>query len=64
MGTVPWKLPAVEQVLIGERPSDRLWAEAARHAADGARPLQHNRFKAELVNRTVERQLRTVGGMK
>ncbi|MFF7279095.1 FAD binding domain-containing protein [Streptomyces griseorubiginosus] len=64
VGTVPWKLPAVEQVLIGERPSDRLWAEAARHAADGARPLQHNRFKAELVNRTVERQLRTVGGMK
>ncbi|MEU1319965.1 FAD binding domain-containing protein [Streptomyces tibetensis] len=64
VATVPWKLPAVEQVLIGERPSDRLWAEAARHAADGARPLQHNRFKAELVNRTVERQLRTVGGMK
>ncbi|MEU1446402.1 FAD binding domain-containing protein [Streptomyces mirabilis] len=64
VATVPWKLPAVEQALIGERPSDRLWAEAARHAADGARPLQHNRFKAELVNRTVERQLRTVGGMK
>ncbi|MFF7135788.1 FAD binding domain-containing protein [Streptomyces sp. NPDC008196] len=64
VGTVPWKLSAVEQALIGERPSDRLWAEAARHAADGARPLQHNRFKVELVNRTVERQLRTVGGMK
>ncbi|GLP67331.1 carbon-monoxide dehydrogenase medium subunit [Streptomyces sp. TUS-ST3] len=64
VGTVPWKLSAVEQALIGERPSDRLWAEAARHAAGGARPLQHNRFKVELVNRTVERQLRTVGGMK
>ncbi|MFI1360595.1 FAD binding domain-containing protein [Streptomyces sp. NPDC020898] len=64
VGTVPWKLPAVEQALIGERPSDRLWAEAAGHAADGARPLQHNRFKVELLNRTVERQLRTVGGMK
>ncbi|MFJ8717269.1 FAD binding domain-containing protein [Streptomyces violaceus] len=64
VGTVPWKLPAVEQALIGERPSDRLWAEAARHAADGARPLQHNRFKVELLQRTVERQLRVVGGMK
>ncbi|WP_086564066.1 FAD binding domain-containing protein [Streptomyces africanus] len=64
VGTVPWKLPAVEQALIGERPSDRLWAEAARHASDGARPLQHNRFKVELLNRTVERRLRTVGGMK
>ncbi|WP_326762474.1 xanthine dehydrogenase family protein subunit M [Streptomyces phaeochromogenes] len=64
VGTVPWKLPAVEQALTGERPSDHLWAEAARHAADGARPLQHNRFKVELLTRTVERQLRTVGGTK
>lgn len=64
VGTVPWKLPAVEQALTGERPSGRLWAEAARHAADGARPLQHNRFKVELLQRTVERQLRVVGGTK
>ena len=61
VGTVPWKLPAVEGVLIGERPSDALWARAADRAADGARPLEHNRFKAELLKRTVERQLRTVG---
>ncbi|MEH0510022.1 xanthine dehydrogenase family protein subunit M [Streptomyces sp. B21-106] len=64
VGTVPWKLPVVERHLIGERPSDRLWAEAAEHAADGARPLTHNGFKAELLKRTVERQLRTVGGAK
>ncbi|MGP4045361.1 FAD binding domain-containing protein [Streptomyces sp. 2A115] len=64
VGTVPWKLPAVERHLIGERPSDRLWAEAAEHATDGARPLKHNGFKAELLKRTVERQLRTVGGTK
>ncbi|GHC95899.1 carbon-monoxide dehydrogenase medium subunit [Streptomyces violarus] len=62
VGTVPWKLPAVERALIGERPSGRLWAEAAGHAADGARPLTHNGFKAELLKRTVERQLSTVGG--
>ncbi|MFJ1973672.1 FAD binding domain-containing protein [Streptomyces sp. NPDC087903] len=64
VGTVPWTLPAVERRLIGERPSDRLWAKAAEHAADGARPLAHNGFKAELLKRTVERQLRTVGGTK
>ncbi|WP_330293045.1 FAD binding domain-containing protein [Streptomyces sp. NBC_00576] len=64
VGTVPWKLPAVERHLIGERPSDRLWAEAAEHAADGARPLAHNGFKPDLLKRTVERQLRTVGGAK
>ncbi|MEU6231274.1 xanthine dehydrogenase family protein subunit M [Streptomyces sp. NPDC047042] len=64
VGTVPWKLPAVEQHLIGERPSKVLWAEAAEKAADGAHPLQHNGFKVELLKRTVERQLRTVGGTK
>ncbi|GAB2975123.1 FAD binding domain-containing protein [Streptomyces pseudoechinosporeus] len=64
VGTVPWKLPAVEEHLTGERPSDRLWAEAAKKASEGASPLQHNRFKVELLQRTVERQLRIVGGTK
>jgi xanthine dehydrogenase YagS FAD-binding subunit len=62
VGTVPWKLPAVERHLIGERPSEALWTAAAERAADGARPLQHNGFKAELLKRAVERQLRIVGG--
>ncbi|MGW3981914.1 FAD binding domain-containing protein [Streptomyces mirabilis] len=64
VGTVPWKLAAVENHLIGERPSDRLWTEASQRSADGARPLEHNRFKVELLKRTVERQLRIVGGTK
>lgn len=64
VGTVPWKLPEVERHLVGERPSDALWSSAAAHAAKGARPLQHNRFKVELLQRTVERQLRIVGGTK
>ncbi|MGW3725046.1 FAD binding domain-containing protein [Streptomyces sp. NPDC000851] len=63
VGTVPWKLPAVERALTGKRPSDRLWAEAAAAAAEGARPLKNNRFKVDLLQRTVERQLRTVGDM-
>jgi xanthine dehydrogenase YagS FAD-binding subunit len=62
VGTVPWKLPAVERHLIGERPSQALWTQAAQRAAHGARPLEHNRFKIELLQRTVERQLRIVGG--
>ncbi|MEV4033552.1 FAD binding domain-containing protein [Streptomyces umbrinus] len=64
VGTIPWKLPAVERHLIGERPSETLWAAAAEQAAEGARPLEHNRFKAELLKRTVERQLRIVGGSR
>ncbi|MFC6065956.1 FAD binding domain-containing protein [Streptomyces ochraceiscleroticus] len=61
VGTVPWKLPAVEKHLIGQRPSESLWAAAAEKATEGARPLKHNRFKVDLLERTVERQLRTVG---
>ncbi|WP_075731251.1 FAD binding domain-containing protein [Streptomyces acidiscabies] len=64
VGTVPWKLTAVERQLMGKRPSDTLWTQAAERAADGARPLQHNRFKVELLKGTVERQLRIVGGGK
>ncbi|WP_405607173.1 FAD binding domain-containing protein [Streptomyces sp. NBC_00076] len=64
VGTVPWKLPEVERALIGRRPSDALWTAAAEKAADGARPLTHNRFKVALLRRAVERQLRIVGGTK
>lgn len=64
VGTMPWKLPAVEQHLVGERPSESLWTSAAAKAAVGARPLQQNGFKVELLKRTVERQLRIVGGTK
>ncbi|MEU6646848.1 xanthine dehydrogenase family protein subunit M [Saccharomonospora sp. NPDC046836] len=64
VGTVPWKLPAVERHLVGQRPSDRLWATAAAKAVDGTQPLAHNEFKVELLKRTVERQLRIVGGTR
>lgn len=64
VGTIPWKLPAVEQHLLGKRPSAPLWTEAAQLAADGAHPLEHNGFKVELLKRTVERQLRIVGGAR
>jgi xanthine dehydrogenase YagS FAD-binding subunit len=62
VGTVPWKLTAVERYLAGKTPSAQLWSDAAARAADGARPLAHNAFKVELLKRTVERQLRVVGG--
>jgi xanthine dehydrogenase YagS FAD-binding subunit len=63
VGTVPWRLPAVEQALIGRAAGPDLWRDAASHAADGAKPLSENGFKVELVKRTVERQLATVAGM-
>ncbi len=63
VGTVPWRLPAVEQALIGQAAGPDLWRDAASHAADGAKPLSENGFKVELVKRTVERQLATVAGL-
>ncbi|MFI6309710.1 FAD binding domain-containing protein [Nocardia fusca] len=63
VGTVPWQLGAVEQRLLGQRPSESLWAEAAAIASEGAKPLADNTFKLELLARTIERQLRIVGGL-
>ncbi|MFE3189483.1 FAD binding domain-containing protein [Nocardia sp. NPDC059240] len=62
VGTVPWRLPGVEQALLGRRPEAAVWADAASGAADGAKLLPQNGFKADLLVRTVERQLRIVGG--
>jgi xanthine dehydrogenase YagS FAD-binding subunit len=63
VGTVPWRLPAVEQALVGRAAGPDLWRDAASHAADGAKSLSENGFKVELVKRTVERQLATVAGL-
>jgi xanthine dehydrogenase YagS FAD-binding subunit len=63
VGTVPWRLPAVERALIGRPANAESWRTAASHAADGARPLSENGFKVELIKRTVERQLATVAAM-
>jgi xanthine dehydrogenase YagS FAD-binding subunit len=63
VGTVPWRLPAVEQAVVGRAVTPGLWRDAASHAVDGAKPLSENGFKVELVKRTVERQLAAVAGL-
>jgi xanthine dehydrogenase YagS FAD-binding subunit len=63
VGTVPWRLPAVETALRGRPPTAEVVHSAAAVAADGASPLRDNRFKVELLKRTVERQLLTVAGL-
>jgi xanthine dehydrogenase YagS FAD-binding subunit len=63
VGTVPWRLPAVERRLIGRPASPQLWADAAAVAADGAKPLAENGFKIQLLKNTVARQLATVTGL-
>lgn len=63
VGTVPWRLSAVEAALRGRPPNADVFRGAAALAADGAKPLRENGFKVELLKRTVERQLATVAAM-
>lgn len=63
VGTVPWRLPAVEAALRGQRPDAATFRKAAELAADGAHPLRENGFKVELLKRTVERQLTLVAAL-
>lgn len=63
VGTVPWRLPGVENALRGKPPNPDVFRAAATLAADGAKPLSENGFKVELVKRTVERQLNTVAAI-
>jgi xanthine dehydrogenase YagS FAD-binding subunit len=63
VATVPWRLPAVEGALRGRPPNADNFRSAAALAADGAKPLRENAFKAEVLKRTVERQLATVAAL-
>ncbi|GAS98630.1 carbon-monoxide dehydrogenase medium subunit [Mycolicibacterium canariasense] len=63
VATVPWRLPTVENALIGRHVRPELWPAAAVSAADGAQPLSGNGFKVELLRRTVARQLATVAAL-
>jgi xanthine dehydrogenase YagS FAD-binding subunit len=57
VGTVPWRLPAVEDALRGKPATQASFEEAASVAAEGARPLSENAFKVPLLKRTLVRAL-------
>src|SRR5215467_6265803 len=61
IGTKPWRLPAVEEALLGTRVGDPMaWTAAADQVAVGAHPLEKNAFKIVLARRTILRALETV----
>jgi xanthine dehydrogenase YagS FAD-binding subunit len=62
MGTMPWRLPAVEAALQGEMLGQETFERAAALAVDGARPLSGNAFKLLLLQRTIVRALMSVEG--
>ncbi|MFC7398214.1 FAD binding domain-containing protein [Chelatococcus sp. GCM10030263] len=61
VATLPWRLRDCEAALVG-RPAERqTFEEAAQLATQGARPLQHNHYKVELLPRTIVRALEMTG---
>ncbi|MDA4117080.1 MAG: xanthine dehydrogenase family protein subunit M [Thaumarchaeota archaeon] len=57
VGTRPWRLRASEQALVGKAPERDVFQLAAAQAIQGARPLPGNRYKVELLQRTIVRAL-------
>ncbi|MEV4318297.1 xanthine dehydrogenase family protein subunit M [Actinocrispum sp. NPDC049592] len=57
VGTVPWRMRAVEAALRGARAGEAAFVAAAEQAADGMKLLSDNGFKATLATRTIVRAL-------
>ena len=60
VGTKPWRLSNVEAALVNIPLSREALAQAAAHAAEGARPTRENAFKVPLMQRAVVRALATL----
>jgi xanthine dehydrogenase YagS FAD-binding subunit len=58
---IPWRLPAVEGMLTGERITESLALKAAEAAIDGAKPLAKNGYKVPLTKGVVRRTLLDLG---
>ena len=54
---IPWQVLAVEELLVGQRVTEALAAEAGRLAVDGAQPLTKNGYKVPLTENLVRRTL-------
>jgi xanthine dehydrogenase YagS FAD-binding subunit len=63
VGTKPWNLPKVRDALIGKPLNQQTFEGAAKLATEGAKPLGHNAFKVELVQRTIVRALMNLGSL-
>jgi xanthine dehydrogenase YagS FAD-binding subunit len=57
VGTKPWRLRGSEGALAGRRADRGAWVAAGERAIEGARAQSGNRYKIELLRRTVVRAL-------
>jgi xanthine dehydrogenase YagS FAD-binding subunit len=63
VGARPWRMRASEKALIGQPPIRAIFERAAARAIQGARPLSGNRYKVDLLPRTIVRALEMAGGV-
>jgi xanthine dehydrogenase YagS FAD-binding subunit len=61
VGTQPWRMRASEDALISKAPERAAFEAAAQLALQGARPLLGNRYKVDLLPRTMVRALEMAG---
>ena len=54
---IPWRLPKVEAMLVGQRITPELAAQAGEAAVEGAHPLAKNKYKVPLTRAMVKRTL-------
>jgi xanthine dehydrogenase YagS FAD-binding subunit len=54
---IPWRLPAVEQMLAGQRITEELANQAADASVQGARALSKNAYKLPLTRGVIRRSL-------
>jgi xanthine dehydrogenase YagS FAD-binding subunit len=57
---VPWRSRAIEEAITGKRLDDAVIARAAAAAVRKADPLEHNRYKVDLVRGMVEEELSAI----
>jgi xanthine dehydrogenase YagS FAD-binding subunit len=52
---IPWRVPAAEGLLVGQRVTPELAAQVAEAALAGANPLRNNAYKVPLTKTIVRR---------
>jgi xanthine dehydrogenase YagS FAD-binding subunit len=54
---IPWRLPKVEAMLVGQRITPELAAKAGQASTEGAHPLAKNKYKVPLTKAVVKRTI-------
>jgi xanthine dehydrogenase YagS FAD-binding subunit len=63
VATIPWRVQAAEDVLIGAEATDAMFSRAAEAALLGATPLSKNGYKIALLKPLIQRALAQAAGI-